>query len=533
MGSYERGRTPCEGQGMFDWLLTGGMVIDGTGEPGFRADVGLAGDRIAAVGSLGGGEAGRKVDVSGSVVCPGFIDVHSHSEFSLLRGDAVEGRLRQGITTDLLAPDGFAYAPLSPDRLAEMKAYLAVFNGAPEPEWEWSDTREYLALFDRRVAINVVPQVGFNAVRAEAVGWEPRPASPGEIEHMRELTREGMDEGASGIQAGLDYFPSGHATTEELIAVARVVAEYGGVYSTHVRGIRGDVAGGVREALRVGREAGVAVHISHLFGPDRLYALLTDARDEGLDVTFDAYPYMASSSHLAFCLPKWVDRGPPDRIVEMLHDPGVRSRVASHIEEFFGGYIARPSDAFFSSLPPGPFRYLEGRPLTDAIGPAGETLAEAVCTLLAECRLRVLMVYRWYDEARLWRAMTHPLGMVGSDGLFRGRRPHPRGFGAHARVLADLVREKGWLELPDAIRRMTGMPADRYGLADRGVVREGAAADLAVFDPDRIQDRATFRNGRASAEGVEYVFVNGTPAIEAGRLGDTAAGRVLRGRVTT
>ena len=513
---------------MLDWLLTGGTVVDGTGRPGFPADVGLEGDRIAAVGSLDGCEARRTVDVSGSVVSPGFIDVHSHSEFSLLRGVDVDARLRQGITTDVLSPDGFAYAPLSRVRLAEMTAYLEVFNGAPEDGWEWSGNEEYLAMFDRRVGINVVPQVGFNAVRAEAVGWDPRPAEPAELDRMRELTRQGMEEGASGIQVGLDYFPSGHATTEELIAVAQVVAEYGGVYTSHVRGIRGDTEGGVKEALRVGRETGVAIHISHLFGSDQLYQLLTDARDEGVDVTFDAYPYMAASSHLAFCLPKWVDRGPPAGVVGMLGDPSVRSRLAPHIDEFFEAYVASPDNAFFSSLPAGPYQHLEGRPLTEAVGPVADTLAEAVCTLLAECRMRVLMVYRWYDEPKLRRAMTHPLGMVGSDGLFRGSYPHPRGFGAQARVLAYLVRDKGWLELPDAIRRMTSMPAARYGLADRGVIRTGAAADVAVFDPDRIQDRATFENPRTKAVGMDYVFVNGRPAIEAGELSDLTAGRVLR-----
>ena len=250
-------------------------------------------------------------------------------------------------------------------------------------------------------------------------------------------------------------------------------------------------------------------------------------REDGLDVTFDAYPYMAASSHLAFCLPKWVDRGPPASVVGMLGDPAVRSRLAPHIDEFFEAYVARPENAFFSSLPPGPHQYLEGRPLTDAVGTVAPSLAEAVCTLLAECRMRVLMVYRWYDEARLRRAMIHPLGMVGSDGLFRGSYPHPRGFGAHARVLAYLVREKGWLELPDAIRRMTSMPAARYGLADRGVIRTGGAADVAVFDPERIQDRATFEAPRATAEGMDYVFVNGRPAIEGGRLGDMTAGRVI------
>lgn len=517
---------------MFDWLLAGGTVIDGTGRSGFRADVGLVGEEIAAVGDLSGREAQHTIDASGSVVCPGFIDVHSHSEFSLLRGVDVDVRLRQGITTDLLSPDGFAYAPLVGERRAEMETYLEVFNGPPDPSWEWTTSEDYLGMFDRRVGINVVPQVGFNAVRAVAVGWAPRPATPAEVARMEDLTRQGMEEGASGIQVGLDYFPSGHATTDELIAVAGVVAAYGGVYSTHVRGIRGDTHGGVKEALLVGRESGVAVHISHLFGTDQLYQLLADARDEGQDVTFDAYPYMAASSHLAFCLPKRVEQGPPERIIRMLEDPEARSRIAPDIEGFFESYVSRPENAYFSSLPPGRYQNLEGRPLTDAIGVAGDTLAEAVCALLVECRMRVLMIYRWDDEAKLRRAMTHPLGMVGSDGLFRGAYPHPRGFGAHARVLAHLVREKGWLGLSDAVRRMTSMPAARYGLSDRGTIRVGAAADLTVYDPNRIRDRATFENPRAAAVGMDHVFVNGSAAVEAGRLAETTAGRVLRSHRT-
>ncbi len=520
--------TAGRGKHLFDWLLTGGTVFDGTGRPGFEADVGLVGDRISAVGRLDNTRSKREIDARGLAISPGFIDVHSHSEFSLLRGDNTEARLRQGVTTDLMAPDGFAYAPLSQPRLDQMKAYLEVFNGAPHPEWKWCGPSEYLGMFDNRIGINLVPQVGFNPVRAEAVGWEPRPATPSETRHMQELTRQVMEEGAGGIQVGLDYFPSGHASTEELIAVAKVVEEYGGTYTSHVRGIRGDVVAGVREALLVGRETGVRVNVSHLFGSDELYRELETARDSGIDVTFDAYPYMAASSHLAFCLPQWVDRGPPETVIELLADPAVRRKVAPAIEDFFGAYVSRPEDAFFSALPDGPYKHLEGRSLHSAVGTIGGTLTEAVCTLLVDCRMRVLMVYRWNDEEKLRRAMTHPLGMVGSDGLYRGSHPHPRGFGTHARVLSHLVREKGWLELPDAIRRMTGMPADRYRLADRGIVSPGFAADIAVFDAERIRDRATFDNPRAAAVGMEYVFVNGLPAIEGGRLAHTTAGQVLR-----
>ena len=516
---------------MLDWLIAGGEVVDGTGGPAFRADVGLAGDRIRLVNRNLGGErpaARRVVDARGRTVCPGFIDVHSHSEFGLLRGDCAEARLRQGVTTDLMSPDGFAYAPLSPARRTEMAEYLEVFNGAPEPDWKWGNLAEYLALFDGRIAVNLVPQAGFNAIRAEAAGWDARPAGPDEIRRMQDLTREAMEQGARDLQTGLDYHPSGHASFEELAATARTAASYGGAYVSHVRGVRGDVEAGVAEALRVGREADAAVRVSHLFGSEALYETLSRAHRGGMDVAFDAYPYMAASSHLGFCLPRWLDRGPPRRIVQTLSDPETQARAAPRIESFFRTFTPHPGRALFSALPEGPHRDLEGRPLTELPERMGKPLGEAVCELLAQCRLRVLMIYRWEDEGKLRRALTHPLGMVGSDGLFRGGRPHPRGFGAHARMLAYAVREKGWLSLEEAVHRMTGVPAARYRLADRGEVAPGRAADLLVFRPELIQDRADFVNGRALAAGMEYAFVNGRAAIADGRLADLSAGRVLR-----
>ena len=513
---------------MFSVVLTGGMLHDGTGSPGYRADVGIAGDRIKAVGHLRSVPAQRTIDVGNRVISPGFIDVHAHSEFSLLRGDGLEARVRQGVTTDLLAPDGFAYAPLSGERLDEMKSYLSVFNGPPDESWHWSDVSEYQNLFKGRVGINVVPQVGFNAIRAEAVGWEARPANPDEIREMRALTHHAMEQGATGMQTGLDYYPSGNATTKELVAVASVVAEYGGVYSSHVRSNRLGLDAGVEEALAVGRDAQVPVHLSHLFGTAELYGQLEKARSQGIDVTFDAYPYMAGCTHLSFCLPESLQLGPPDNVIESLRDKATPSRIESHIASWFEQVGTKPEEVRFASVPPGPHQHLEGHYLADAVVELGGTLAETVCDLLVENRLNVLMVFHWHDDAKLQRALIHPLGMLGSDGLFRGRSPHPRGFGAHARMLAFVVREKGWLSLPDAIRRMTSLPAARYGLTDRGIVRPGLAADLAVFDPETVQDMATFENGRTPAVGFDYVFVNGRVVLDAGALTDTTAGRVLK-----
>lgn len=513
---------------VFDVILRNGRVVDGSGNPWFPADVGVQGDKIAAVGKLTAARGLRELDVSGQVVCPGFIDVHVHSEIGILTGHAAEGRIRQGITTDLLAPDGLSFAPLSPPRLAEMRQYLAIFLGEPNLDWTWSSLAEYLERFEGRVAMNVVPQVAFNAVRAEAVGWQPRPATPAELERMKQLTREAMEQGACGIQTGLEYYPSAHSGTDELVAVSRVVAEYGGVYSSHIRGYGDKIGPALEETFAIAEKAGLPVHVSHLFGLPDFYRPLEAARARGIDVTYDAYPYTAGCTHLIYCFPSWAQSGTPREILARLVDAPARERVRPILESFFGSSKRSPENIVFATLGTEKNSHLQGQTLAKAHQDSGKDLTNFLCDLLVEERLQVLLIFHWSGEDTLRSTLTHPLHMVGSDGIFRPGQVHPRGYGAFPRILGRMVREKRWLTLEDAVRRMTSFPAQRYRLRDRGLLRPGMAADVVVLDPERVIDHATFEDGRRRPEGISQVLVNGEFVLDDGTMTAARPGRVLR-----
>jgi N-acyl-D-amino-acid deacylase len=478
-------------------------------------------------------EATRTIDVQNKVLCPGFIDVHVHSEVAILTGEASECRIRQGVTTDLLAPDGFAYSPLSPQRLEETRQYLAVFNGEPDLDLGWKSYTDYLDLFDGRVALNVVPQVGLNAVRAEAVGWDSRPATAAELDHMKALTREVMEAGATGLQTGLEYFPSAHATTEELVELCKVVVEYGGVYSSHIRGYGTRFEASANEVFHLAEKTGIPVHFSHLPGLPEFYAPLEAASERGIEVTFDAYPYMAGCSHIAYILPLWAQSGTPEQVIDRLTDRKARQRIRTEIHEFFEIRSTRLENAVLASVRCAEHYDLLGKSLGAICDEDSRDITDLICDLLVENRLQALAVYHWNDPpdeqtTKLKTAFTHPFHMVGSDAIYRTGLPHPRGRGTFPRVLGHLVREQGWLPLEDAIRRMTSFPAQRYGLDDRGVIQPGAAADVVVFDPDTVKDHATYEQGTLMSEGIDYVAVNGVLVLDDGAMCDTTPGRVLR-----
>lgn len=511
----------------FDFIFENAKVVDGTGCAWFLADVGVAGDRIKAIGKLTEANAGRRIDAKGKVLCPGFIDVHVHSELAIMTGEAAVPRLTQGVTTDLLSPDGMSYAPLSTERLEETRKYLSIFYGVPDVGWEWRSYAEYLSHFHEKCPLNVVPQVAYNAIRAEAVGWEGRPATEAELEKMKDLTRQVMEDGATGIQTGLEYYPSAHGTTEELIELCKVVREYGGVYSSHIRGYGVHFENSSNEVFRIAQEAEIPVHYSHLFGLPEFYKPLEDARERGIDVTFDAYPYKAGSTHLIYCFPKWVQTGTPEEVLRRVGDPDERDRYRPQMNNFFEdrGYDTR--DVIFSILGAGGDHELLGKSLFDAVAESGKDLTDFMSDLLVEHELQILMVFHWHDENILKTALTHPYHMVCSDGIFKSGRPHPRGYGTFPRFIALTTKQKGWLTLEDAIRRMTSFPATRYGLADRGIIREGMAADIVVFDEDNLIDKATFEDGTQLCQGIEYVLVNGKLALEKGELVNGSAGRVV------
>ena len=512
----------------FDIILRGGRILDGTGGPWFLGDVGISRDRIAAVDNLAECQAAQAIDVSGKMVCPGFIDVHVHSEIGILTGEAIEPRVRQGITTDLLAPDGLSFAPLSPQRLAETRQYLAIFYGEPDLSWEWSTLGEYLDQFDRKVAMNVVPQVALNAVRAEVVGWDPRPATPDELEGMKQLIRQCMEEGASGIQTGLEYYPSAYADTEELIELCKVAAEYGGVHSSHLRGYGTKFFDSADEAFRISEEANIPTHFCHLSGFRDFFDHVERAKARGIDITFDMYPYTAGCTHLVYVMPPWMQSGTPEDVLGRLADPAAREELRPIINDWFEVRNFDTKDVIFSYVGSETNRHLLGQSLGQAVEDSGKDLTDFACDILQQERLRVLMVFHWHLEEKLRNALTHPQHMFSSDGVFHDQLPHPRGYGAFPRALSYAVKEKGWLRMEEAVRKMTSFPAQRYRLQDRGLIRPGMAADVVVFDPERITDRGTYEDGRRLSEGMEHVIVNGDFVLRDEVMTDATPGRALR-----
>ena len=515
---------------MFDYLIRNGRVVDGSGLPWVFADVGIVGDRIAAVGKLGKASAKQTIDATGKVVCPGFVDAHVHGDLPLLADPAHEQGVRQGVTTHVIGQDGVAFAPASPDTMAYMRRYTAGFNGNfPTPGRDWRSVLKFLAQFEGQCAINVCTLVPNGNVRMEVMGLNPRRPHPGEVAKMRALVREGMEQGAVGLSSGLDYVPSIYADEDELTALCEEIAPYGGVYVTHMRGYNPEKApAALKEVFNIGRRAGCGVHVSHfncLAG--QTVPLLDAARAGGVDVTFDLYCYLHGSTIVAMLtLPPEVLEGGIEATVERLKLPKTRKQL----EAAFANPRFPIETIRLASLPHDTYRHLEGRTLPDAAARCGQSVLDFTCDLLVATDLAAGCVIRHFaerQESDIRALMKHPLLMAGSDGIYVGGKPHPRGTGCFARYLGHHVRSGDW-SLEEAVMKCSYHAARRFGLKDRGLIREGLAADVVVFDADAIADRSTYDDGKALAVGVEHVFVNGTPVLLNGARTSARPGRGLK-----
>ena len=513
---------------MIDTLIHGGDIIDGTGSPRYQGDVVLKGDRIADIGRFPHAQALSTIDATNKVVCPGFIDVHVHSELAML-ADRHSAGVLMGVTTEFIAPDGFSYAPRPPERLSEYRAYLGAFYGDADVGWDWTTFAEYLQRFDKRIRNNLVSQVPHGAVRLAVVGWAEGPASDGQLDVMCRLTRVCMEAGAVGLSTGLAYTPSAHADLREQIELCKVVAEYGGVYAVHLRSYADEHRdSAIAECVAVTETAGIGLHISHFSGLPETYAKAEAERSRGIDVTWDAYPYSAGCTWLAYPLPSSLLTTNVPGIVQKLRSRQIRRSLQGPFEERY------PPDgaAYFASLTQPHNKWMEGKRLREVWRDSRGPFEDFVCDLLVDEQLRPLVVVPWpgtpeETEVRVRHTLTHPHQMVATDGVYIGGSPHPRGWGTYPRILGSCVRDKRWLLLEDAVRRMTGFPAHRFGLSDRGLLRRGMAADLVVFDPKTVRDRATFESPRVPPVGIEQVFVNAVQVVDRGRLLDTRPGRVL------
>lgn len=516
----------------FDVIIRNGWVIDGTGGPPYRADVGLLDTMIGAMGRLEGATAAKEIDATDRYVVPGFIDAHVHGDAMLLADPVHLPALRQGVTTYIIGQDGSSFAPASPATLDYMRRYTAGFNGNPSSiEYDWSTVAEYLARFDRKTAINVAYLIPNGNVRIEVMGLDPRPATDRELKAMQAVVREGMEAGAIGLSTGLDYIPSRYADAREISALCEAIVPDDGVYVTHMRAYGVRAAIGMNEVYEISKSSGVATHISHFNGPaDLLLPMLDQGRAMGLDLTYDSYPYLFGSTILGMvALPPWVQEGSIDETVERLADPAIRDRLDREWFSTDGPYPFETTAITMTAHPD--WRWAEGLKVTEAAERAGMTPGRFVCESLVASGMAVgVIAVRHGDrtEADVRAILRHPAHMAGSDGIYCGGHPHPRGWGAFARYLGLHTRELGDYDWSEAISHLATHAARRFRLNDRGILRPGFVADIAIFDPVTVIDRSTYAEGRTFAEGVDHVFVNGTLALENGEPTGATPGRALR-----
>ena len=457
---------------MYDILIQNGRVVDGTGDTWFRASVAVTGDEVTVIrGDTSAVQAGRVIDATNHVVCPGFIDMHSHSELMMLAQPRHEPKVRQGVTTEALGMDGLSYAPVSPANLEHLLTYLAAVNGRPPSDVRWGSVKEFLDLLDERAACNVVFMLPHAAIRVEAMGWENRLPTQAELARMQELARQGMRDGAFGFATGLTYPPGAYSDTNELVAVCEAIRDFGGFYMIHARYFLGDqLLDPFREAIEVGQRSGVPVHISHYHSPvdgmgQRMVGLVDDARSEGMDVTFDQYPYAAASTVLHSLLPTWVHAGGPRALIERIKDSNVREEIGDSVSPMWGLTL---DHYIFSNVGSAKNKEWEGRSLTDLARAQGKRMVDAVCDLLIEENLEVAFVARTGNPDNIRTLLRHPAQMVGSDGLLTGEMPNPRSYGTFPYVLGQFVREEGLLRLEEAVRKMSAIPAQRLGTEGPG-----------------------------------------------------------------
>lgn len=516
---------------MFDLVLRGGWVVDGTGAPPFRADLALAADRVAAVGRLPEDAAVSELDVTGRYLLPGFADAHVHADALAATKQVQLAALRQGVTTVVLGQDGLSFAPASAATIADASRYFAPVNGRCPPELAGGcSVADLLAHYDGATALNVAYLAPAGTIRAEAMGFADTAATAEQLAAMRGAVEAALDDGAVGLSTGLEYVPGRFADAAEIAALCEPVAAAGGVYVTHMRGYEADAWRGMAEVTEIARRSGVAAHLSHYHGPaNMLTTLLDGARDGGLDITFDSYPYLRGSSILAMvALPAGIQRGGPDETLRQLASTATRQRLARDWFPAIADTLDRITLAFVGD---DAWSWTEGLPLVEAAGKAGLPPGELVCELVASSALGTGCVFAQpptNTDADMRAMLRHEAHMAGSDGVLLGGHPHPRGWGAFARLLARHTRELGDWTWGEAALHLAGHPARRFGLAGRGLLRPGHIADVVVVDPGAVTDRASYAEPRKLAVGVDHVLVSGTFALRDGALTGARPGRALR-----
>ncbi|HEX4151679.1 MAG TPA: D-aminoacylase [Steroidobacteraceae bacterium] len=530
----------------FDVIIEHGHVIDGTGAPWYAADVGIRAGRIAAIGRLDQASAKRRIDATGRVVAPGFIDMLGQSELTLLVDPSVPSKIFQGITTEITG-EGNSVAPVN-EAIAREQT----------PEFEhlrikrdWNDFTGYFARLERQhIGINLASYVGATTAREMVVGYADRPATPAELTRMQDLVAEAMHEGAVGVSSSLEYAPAPYASTEELIALAKTAAQFGGIYATHMRSEQEGILTALDEAIHIGREAHIPVEIWHIkAGSVKIFGLMPEivaridrARASGVDIAADTYAYPAWANELSAFIPPWAHDGGNAKLVERLKDPAIRARLkrelATESTQWDNEWqsVPGPQAILISTVTNPALRGIQGHTLADIAKDRGTDPMDALFDILVEDHAQTYAAVFAMSEPDIELAVVQPWVSFCNDssgtspeGLLGQEFPHPRAYGTFPRVLRKYVREERRLSLEEAIRKFTSLPASRLRLADRGVIKTGLWADLVVFDPDTITERSTFQAPNQLSVGMQWVLVNGVPVIADGVATHALPGQVLRG----
>lgn len=525
-------------------LIRDAVVVDGTGAERYPADVLVEGDLIAAIGAIPPDDArpvDRVIDAAGRVLCPGFIDMHAHSDLQILAAPEHYAKISQGVTTELLGQDGLSYAPVDDDTLAGVRRLIAGWNAdPPDFDFSWRTVGAYLDRLDAGIGVNAAYLIPQGTVRALVMGFDEGPASAADVTRMCAVVADGMREGAVGLSSGLTYTPGMYADDAELTALCRVVADFGAFYAPHHRSYGKGALEAYAEMIGVARDSGCALHLSHAtmnFAPNRgrageLIALLDAALADGVDVSLDTYPYLPGATTLSAILPSWCTSGGVDRTLTRLADAAALDRIREDME-------VNGSDGCHGMVAEWDTIEISGTMRPELGGYVGRTIASIAAEearapfvvfvdILRRDRLGTGILQHVGDEANVRTIMCHHTHTGGSDGILVGAKPHPRAWGTFARYLGHYCRDLGLLTLEQVVHHLTGRAAGRLKLHRRGLIRDGYAADLVIFNPDTVRDRATFDNPRQPAEGIDFVLVNGVAALADGAPTGALAGRALR-----
>ncbi|MFE2843988.1 amidohydrolase family protein [Streptomyces scopuliridis] len=539
-----------------DLVIRDARVIDGTGGPSYRADVGIEDGRIAAIRREGEPRpsGARVLDAAGLALSPGFIDMHAHSDLALLRDPEHTAKAAQGVTLEVIGQDGLSYAPVDDTTLAQVRQAITGWNGgAPGDttiDFDWRTVGEYLDRLDRAfegqgfdgggIAVNAAYLVPQGTVRMYAVGWDDRPATDAELARMKRLVAESMEQGAVGMSSGLTYTPGMYAADSELTELCRVVAGYDGYYCPHHRSYGAGALQAYEEMVTLTRDAGCALHLAHAtmnFGVNKgrapeLLTLLDEALASGADISLDTYPYTPGCTTLVAMLPSWASEGGPDAILERLRDGATAERIRHHMEVIgadgcHGVPIEWDTIEISGVSTPGLADHV-GSTVADSAARAGEAPWTTARRLLIEDRLGSTILQHVGHEENVRQIMRHRVHTGGSDGILQGAKPHPRAYGTFPHYLGRYARELGVLTLEECVAHLTARPAARLRLRDRGLIREGYRADLVLFDPDTVAAGSTFEAPRTPPVGIPHVLIDGRFVIEDGRRTHVLAGRSVR-----